>query len=232
MISRVSNFLVTFALLSLFETAVSGQVQPINAVGYINIGLSPGFTLVSKQLREEGFTVADLRKGIQGAVPSGLRIYLFEQGGFKTVSFNQDEDSFEPADFAAEAVSPGGGFFVYNPSSNFVTLTIVGEVPQGRLTNALPQGFSLVSSMVPVQGTLEVLKFPAAPGDLIYLWNALTQSFEMSYFDDIDGKWIPTPREIQTGESFFVWKRQPALWVREFSVIGPQSVSSVLLAPF
>jgi hypothetical protein len=201
-----------------FYTATASVIGP-NPVGYVNTTLAPGFNLISAPLYDPSQTVGTLTAWVQGVIPDGLTVYLLYPEGYRTAQYNAASGTFEPADVAAEPLTPGRGFFVFNPATNNVTVTFVGGVMQGNLTNALPAGFSLIASMVPQQASLDILGFPGKPGDVVYLFNASTQSFEVAIFDELDGTWVPNLRPIRTGEAFVVLKRKPALWTRRFFVV-------------
>jgi hypothetical protein len=194
------------------------QVFATNAVAYINAPLVPGFSLMSNPLFTEDYSIADLTQAVQPEIPDGLTVYVLENGNFKVATYDLESGAFQPPEIAAEPLPPGRGFFVYNPSTNHLLAVLTGAILQGSLTNPLPQGFSLTASMIPQEGTLELLRFPSEPGDYLYLFDERRQSYEVSYFDELDGRWLPTPRPIHVAEAFVVFKRRPALWIREFHV--------------
>src|SRR5438094_6098354 len=96
--------------------------------------------------------------------------------------------------------------------------TFVGVVPEGTLTEKLPAGFSLCSSIVPQQGRISSdLAFPAEDQDVVY---QLTpgQGYNVSvYYADLPG-WDPIEPVISVGEAFWVYLPGPRNWVRQFSV--------------
>jgi hypothetical protein len=199
------------------------QVYSVNAVGYVNTTLFPGFTLVSNPLNNTtGNTIQNLfGAGIQGTVPGGLIVYHFnpDTDQFVTAVWDDIDGAFTPAANGATPIPPGTGVFVYNPSANNVTVTFVGEVPQGAASNIqIPQGFSIKGSTVPQEGTLPALAFPGADGDIAYEWNPTTDQYVSAVFDGIDNAWVPAAPNIQVGEGFFVFKAAAAAWNRNFSV--------------
>jgi len=223
----------TFCALLLFVAAlaVDSNAQ-INAVGYINKDLPPGFSLLTNPLRNIDNSVSNLlNPGIQNGVPDGLTVYLLQNGSFITATYDSSTGSFYPPEVAAEQIPPGRGFFVFNPTAQNLNLTFVGEVPQGTLINPLPGGFSLVGSMVPRTATPEQLKFPGEPGDKIYFFDAVTQNFQISILDELDHQWYPPLRAVAPAEGFVVLKASPAEWVQEFYInqIRPLAFPLLLL---
>jgi hypothetical protein len=159
--------------------------------------------------------------GIQGTVPDGMIVYHFNPVAdqFVVAVYDGIDSAFGPAANAAQAIPPGTGVFVFNPSGGNVTVTFVGEVPQGAASNQeVPQGFSIKGSTVPQEGTLPALAYPAADGDIVYEWNPTTDTYISSVFDGIDNAWGPQVPTISVGEAFYAYKNAAATWTRNFSV--------------
>jgi hypothetical protein len=122
------------------------------------------------------------------------------------------------------AMELGEGFFFYNNSDSAVTLTFVGEVPQGNRTNALSGSYSLRSSIVPQAGGLTtVLGLPQNLPDSsqVFQWNGTTYS-PISTWEDPGGggAWAGAEPTVQVGEGFFLFNNSGSTinWVRNFSV--------------
>jgi hypothetical protein len=90
---------------------------------------------------------------------------------------------------------------------------------QGNLTNSMPAGFSLRSSIVPQSGTLDGapasggLGMPVEDGDIVYTMVGGSYVAH-NYF----GGWAPQAPVPKVGEGFFVFKQNAANWVRSFNV--------------
>jgi hypothetical protein len=220
---RTKTLLLTAALSAAGIATSMAQVYSVNAVGYVNTTLFPGFTLVSNPLNNTtGNTIQNLfGAGIQGTVPGGLIVYHFnpDTDQFVTAVYDDIDGAFVPPANGATAIPPGTGVFVFNPSANNVTVTFVGEVPQGAASNIqIPQGFSIKGSTVPQEATLPALAFPGADGDIVYEWNPTTDQYVSAVFDGIDNAFVPAAPNIQVGEAFFVFKVAATPWNRNFSV--------------
>jgi hypothetical protein len=220
---RTKTLLLTAALSAAGIATSMAQVYSVNAVGYVNTTLFPGFTLVSNPLNNTtGNTIQNLfGTGIQGTVPGGLIVYHFNPttDQFVTAVWDDIDGAFTPAANGATQIPPGTGVFVFNPSANNVTCTFVGEVPQDAASNIqIPQGFSIKGSTVPQEGTLPALQFPGADGDIAYEWNPTTDQYVSAVFDGIDNAWVPAAPNIQVGEAFFVFKAAASPWNRNFKV--------------
>jgi len=115
-------------------------------------------------------------------------------------------------------LNPGEGGFYRSPSAT--TLTFVGEVLQGSLTNTLPINlYAIRSSIVPQQGKITTdLAVPGEAFDQAYKYAGGYTAFG---FDDVDLIWTPTEPVFNVGEAFFYHKAASATqskWIRNFTV--------------
>jgi len=202
---RTKALLLTAAFAAVGVVTSSAQVYSVNAVGYVNLQIPKGFSMIANPLKAASNTVG----GLLTAAPDVTTIFKFTNGKF---SINTKDFG----DFAtpAETLNPGEGAFISAPAA--FTVTFVGEVPQGALTQPVPKGFSIQASQVPQSGQLDtVLKFPAADGDAVYRFSNSTGKYATSTYDF--GAW-DVPPVPAVGESFFVNKVAAVDWKRDFSV--------------
>lgn len=209
---RTKTLAIAAAVLAagLASSVAQSNVYSLNVVGYVNVDLPAGFTLVANPLKNGDNTI----NTVLPDVPLGTLLYKFD-GSFGS-----------PAEFAGVGVgwdvnltlAPGEGAFIQVPTAK--TVTFVGEVTQGNTTNSLPAGFSIRSSIVPQQaGLTSVLGFPAQAGDLIYFFNKNTQSYAGGIYESAGGNlWDPSEPQPAVGQAFWVQKAAPASWVRNFNV--------------
>src|SRR5207249_175718 len=150
-------------LASSFSLA-QGAVYSVNAVGYVNLTVPAGLSLIANPLDATDNTIANVLK-----VPAGTQIYKFNGTGFTSALYDDIDgwtSSGQPA--GNITLNPGEGMFVRNNSGPF-TNTFVGEVKQGNLSTPLPAGLSIVASQVPQQGKVSTdLSFPLIAGTQIY----------------------------------------------------------------
>jgi hypothetical protein len=112
---------------------------------------------------------------------------------------------------------PGTGAFLFVPNST--TVTFVGEVPQGSLTNSISANFSLLSHIVPQSIGLEAAGLTGGDGDQVLFWDAANQRFKdaIVYIGGLG--WLPNDPTPAVGEGFFYFNAGAAkLWTRNFSV--------------
>jgi hypothetical protein len=208
--------------LAAFSREAPAQIFSVNAVGYVNTTVEPGFNLVGNPLLAEDNSLGALFKNFQGGVPDGLLVYKFVDGNFIAMSWSDIMGSFAPDDAAAEILLPGDGVFVFLPGGSSRTLTFVGEVEQGTVCTDIPQGFSIKSSMIPQVIYLDSpgVDFPATNNDIVYLLNPITHSYEI--FQYTLDQWFPSAPLIEVGQAFFLYHPSPpTTWCRTFSINNP-----------
>jgi hypothetical protein len=225
---RTKTLLLTAALGAAGIATSMAQVFSVNAVGYVNTTLLPGFNLISNPLNNTaGNTIENLfGTGFQAGVPAGTIVYYFNPttDAFVIASYEALFGVFDPPTAASQVVAPGEGVFVFLGGNANATVTFVGEVPQGTASNQqIPPGFSIKGSTVPTAGPITGMNFPAADGDIVYEWNPTTDSYVISTFQALFGGWDPQVPNIDVGEAFWVNKTGNAAvaWNRDFNVNQP-----------
>jgi hypothetical protein len=191
-------------------TASAQAVYSVNVVGYINVEAPNGFSILANQLDNgNGNRLGDLLP----TAPDGATVYKFTGAGFDIVSYDELDAAWSNPNLT---MAPGEAAFFRNPGAP-VTLTFVGEVRQGALSNELPAGFSMKSSIVPQAGSPDQLGLQGADGDTIYLFR--NGGYVISSYDELDEAWSSPVPDIRVGEGF--WFRNAGAarqWNRDFSV--------------
>jgi hypothetical protein len=193
------------------------QVYSVNAVGYVNkVVPKNGLALISNPLNAGTNTVKAL---FSPAKVNNLQVFVFVGGVYKSAIYDDLEGSMI-GDAANLVVNPGNGVFVKNPTASDVTITFVGEVPQGApLKNPIVPPLSIMSSQVPQAGDLKALGLPGNIGDQAFRWDTAGQKYVTINYDDIDGAW-PTGANntLAVGDAFFLKTSKASSWDRTFSV--------------
>jgi hypothetical protein len=201
-------------------------VYSVNAVGYVNTTVpKKQFAMISNPLNAPTNTVNAL---LGGQVPDTFQVYIYipKAGYTNTLTYDAVLDNSFGPDGDKFTIVPGGGAFVRNPSTNDVTITFVGEVPQGPLKVDLFPGFQIVSSPVPQQDTPSKLGLTGEDGDAIYQWNLPENpnAYEVSAWDVLSEppKFASSRTQqepvIHVGEAFWLLKKNAGSWTRTFSV--------------
>ncbi|MGA2750303.1 MAG: hypothetical protein ABSG59_16125 [Verrucomicrobiota bacterium] len=231
----LSALLGTLGSVSLM--AQSTNVYSLNAVGYINVTLLPGFNMVTCPL------ITSPDNTIGTLFPNG-------SGTFNScaVYFYNPATGYNPTDIASSkhatftngwelggtnVAAPGVAFWFQNNTSATITNTFVGTVPQGAMTNVLVPGFNMVASIVPTSGDLVTNSITALTnytlGDVVYVFNPVDQNYDPSleYISSAkhgtsgyNNNWITYGDPVQPSVSQGFWYQATATvnWVENFSV--------------
>lgn len=195
------------------SSLAQSNVYSLNVVGYVNIPV-PANTklLIANQLNTTNNTIGSLLQN--PVIPAGAQLFKFNAG---YTPYTMDEFDLTWSPNASATLNPGEGAFFISPSAT--TITFVGEVLQGSLTNTLPAGIKVVrSSIVPQAGTLPALGVPGEAGDQAFLWSG---GFTPYTFDEFDLSWTPSVPSVGVGQSFFYTKAAAGTqtqWIRNFTV--------------
>jgi len=218
---RTKTLLLTAALSAAGVATSMAQVYSVNAVGYVNTDLLPGLNLVSNPLTAANNTIAGLFSDVATASASSLQVYKFIPGPNATYRIYTWDAEFQAWDNPAastDTVVPGEGVFVRNPTANTLKVTFVGQVSQGSLSHALPQGLSIQSSEVPQAGTATALGYVPGAGDQVYQYDKVTQKYIVSSWDDEFQAFDNPLGTLAVGEAFFLRRGTAGTWSRTFSV--------------
>jgi hypothetical protein len=230
---RAKAILFTAALMAAGAVTSMAQVYSVNAVGYVNLTLPAGFSIIANPLNGNPDNSLNT---ILPLPPEGNEAIIYRwdpnvQNYTILLTFFDGFGWFDPGmDPNNLIVNPGEGFFINLPAPGPFNVTLVGEVPQGSLSNPLLPGLNLVSSQVPqalpIGDRIALddgdLDFPAANDDVAYLWNG--GGYDLyTYFDGFG--WFD-PNSIVGAEGpvipvaggFFVSKGAATSWDRSFSV--------------
>jgi hypothetical protein len=204
------------------------QVYSVNAVGYVNKTFpNAGFYIISNPLNNGNNQIGT----VIPTAPDNTIVYKFAGGAFgEAITYFAGAGWFGSAGASTDVIAPGEGLFIQIPAAATLpaTLTFVGDVPQGSLTQPIPAGFSLQASAVPISAGLSTtgnsgMSFPAVDNDTVYFYNGVTQSYKdaITFFAgagwfDSAGANDPTPA---VGEGFFLSRTGAAgNWARTFTV--------------
>jgi len=172
------------------STVMAQNVYSLNAVGYINVTLQPGFNIISCPLvTSPDNTVATVLNNTTG-IYNGCDVYFYQTA---TGTYSSDAGTTNPKhDLAAgwqeggtNVLSPGVGAWFNNTTGGILTVTFVGSVPTGPMTNSLAAGFNLVGSVVPMSGDIITNSISDLTnyslGDSIYVYDATLNSGNGGY---------------------------------------------------
>jgi hypothetical protein len=208
------------------------NVYSLNVVGYVNVTAYPGFNIFANQLKN-----SDTTNGLNNVLSTAgqdAQVLKYRPTTFDFVVDIFDVPSggwidYNTGDPSTTKVSPGEGFFYYNPNSTNQTLTLVGEVTQGAsLTVDIKPNYNLVSSIVPQAVALVSSNGFSVSQDMQYMeYNGATQSFKTPMIYDVGSAgWLDyntgdpvTPIPV-VGAGFYIYNADSVNhdWVRTFNV--------------
>jgi len=195
------------------SSMAQSNVYSVNVVGYINLNLTNGYTMVANQLDFDGTGTNNTIQGVfSNSLPTGSSVYKFVSGAFQSFSYGRGGWS------GNASMNPGEGVFVFCPSA--VTITTVGTVLQGTSTNVLSGGYSMVSSVAPLSGAIDStgnggLNYTPSTADAVYLWDPVGQAY-VTYTHGRGG-WSPSSPVISVGQGIFLSSPNTS-WVNTFTV--------------
>ena len=225
---RTKTLLIAAATLAAGLSSSIAQVYSQNAVGYYNVTVSstgPAATslsrykIIANQLNKSDMTL----NGVLGTnLPPGTLFYPFDPAipGYGTTAELIDADAGWDPNYSLPL---GKGGFVRNLAVADMTITFVGEVPQGSITNTVwPSGYSIMGSAIPQGGAIQAaLGFPGneAGGDFVQQWIPGTGYGTANEYLG-GGAWDPNEPTVSVGEGFFVRRLTAGgtNWVRNFTV--------------
>jgi hypothetical protein len=163
---RTKTLLLAAALTAAGIASIHAQsnVYSVNVVGYVNVVCSNGFTLVNTPLaRTDGnYSITNL---LDAYVPAGNSVYTFSGGGFQTYVKDEFDSTWTGGGVAQ--LPNGAGYFIRNTAPTPFTVTFVGEVPQGVVSNFIGSGYTLIGSKVPQAGFIQDLGVSSGGGDQV-----------------------------------------------------------------
>jgi len=211
---RTKTLLLTAALCAAGIATSKAQVYSVNAVGYVNTSLLKGFNLVSNPLDNKA-TDGNKIKNLFASLPAGAQVFYFDGTKYSIAAVDEFTGAIT-GDAAETVLAPGNGVFVRVDAP--ATVTFVGEVPAGSLSNPIPKGFSIKASQVPQAGKASTdLGFPKAAGDQIFVFDTAGNKYNTSNVDEFTGDWDTEP-VLQVGQAVFVRTDTAKNWTRSFDI--------------
>jgi len=193
-----------------FYRVMASAVYSNNVIGYVSFSLPPGFSMISNPLEGASNRVVDTFV----AWPDGTSLSRYDTRFFTLKENSVKNDRWSNS---SDELMPGEGGIFFNPTQDYKSHSFVGDVLEGNLSVPIPPGFSIRSSLLPLQGSLDEMNFPISDGDVIHLFDRDRQKYVLHPYEN--GKWTAGPPVVGLGESFWVAKAKPANWTRNL-VIG------------
>ena len=215
---------LAIAAATLAVGAISSQAQsPVysqNVVGYVNVTITNGYSLIANQLDFDGTGTNNTLYTCLGTNwPNLTKVYSFTPaGGYKIATFALASHTWTGGAGVTQAnqqLAPGGGVFILVPASPTFTnvITMAGQLypvsatPSTGFTlsgtNVTPvvTGFQIVSDAYPVTGGIQtVLGYKPTHLDKVYLYNA---GYSIKTFNT-GTTWSGGEPNLQVGQAIYL----------------------------
>jgi hypothetical protein len=202
--------------------AQSTNVYSLNAVGYINVTVQPGFNIVSCPL------IASPDNTINTLLTNGTGQYKKWQFWGYSPSGGYKEEIGTATGWnggGTSVLAPGQAAWLFNPGSSPSNVTFVGTVPSGSLTNTLTHNsFNLVSSVLPTSGDLITNTLmnltTATKKDQVWMFTAGAGGGYKETIATATGWNAGDPAQANVGGGFWYFNAQATNnnWIESFSV--------------
>lgn len=213
---RTKTLLLAAALsaVGIVSSLAQSNVYSLNVVGYVNRDCAGngGFTLLANPLDSGTNTLNGV---LASALPATSKVLKW--GGTSFNTYTRTASGWLPPTGGTATVAPGEGFFVQTPNPGpALTLTFVGNVLQGSLTNDYPLLFNLSGNQFPDSGTVTALGMVPPTNNKILTWGGASYN---TYTKTATG-WLPpgSGPTINVADGFFVNAVTPFMWVRNVTV--------------
>jgi hypothetical protein len=226
---RTKTVLLSALLGALGSIAVNAQnVYSLNAVGYINVTVYPGYNIVScPLLATPDNTLNTLLPNTNGQYKK-WQVYTYTPTNANPYAADSGVASSWLGG-GLETINPGQAIWLFNPSNTVSTVTFVGTVPTGPMTNILySSSFNLIGSVVPASGdiiTNSIMLFSnAVKKDQVYTYTPTNASPYTGYSatgNNLSTNWpLGDPILPVVGGGFWYFNAQLTnnYWVENYSV--------------
>jgi len=240
---RTKTLILSGLLAALTGASVMAQVYSLNAVGYINVLVPKGWSIISDPLYAVNQQTSQTIDQVLGPtlLNGGALTPLDPYAGVILFPWNADPANqgygsalvvshslgyppawSVPAEATGTTFNPGQAMWIYNPSTEF-TLTFVGTVPQGSVTNTLQHGWNMVGSIVPIVAPMDSasIGLVATPGDILFTYyNNAFNSADVASSNPLSPWSLGAAPTLALGQGLFYYTPSPVPtnWVTTFTI--------------
>jgi hypothetical protein len=228
---KLKATLIAAATLAVGVISSQAQVYSQNIVGYVNLTITNGFSLIANPLDYDGTgTNNTLYTTLGTNWPNLTKVYSYTPaGGYKTATFSTSSGLWTGSAGIAQAnqeLAPGGGVFISVPGTFSNTITLAGQIYPVKApapgysfsgTNILTisPGFQILSAGFPVSAGIQTgLGYVPTHLDKVYLYNGgySTKTYNTGT------TWVggePTPA---VGQAFYLNAVSSTNWVQSLNI--------------
>jgi hypothetical protein len=214
---RTKTLLLTAAITAAgLASSMAQAVYSVNMVGYINLSIPPGYSMIANQLQGASSTLDALFP----TAPEGAGVFKLRPP--PATGYDSAEVVGGAWEYTGPTLSlaPGEGGWFFNPGTTAYVPTLVGEVVLTS-NNQIAGGYSIKSTVIPQEaGVSTVHLFPTTTeGTGIFRKKLVGAGYDS--YEIVGGAWEPAEPAPRVGESFWVFNPGAQMaWSRTFPV-GP-----------
>ena len=196
---------------------VSSQAQNVysaNVVGYVNIPLANGYTMIANQLDSDGTQTNNSIYNVVGTnLPPNTQVLCWNGSGFTSTKLLANGKWSLNNQVVSNAMSTGSGFFVNCPATT--NITTVGNVIQGTNSYPIVAGYQVVSPNAPLTGGLDtVFGYVPTANDQALVWNGVGYTSH-KFTGTI---WTAGEPTFSVGQAIFLNAAAAKTWTQTFTV--------------
>lgn len=204
----------------LVASQAQSNVYSANVVGYYNVAVTNGFTLLANQLDIDGTgTNNTVQSTIGTNLPSGTKCLAFNPAtqAYATITLSGTGawSAGVAGPIVKAALQPGGGVFLQ--TSVTTNITIVGNVLQQTNKTPVIVGFQVVSYPFPVAGGFTTnFNYIPAGHDKALIWNVGPQTFSTHTWGTTS--WSLGDPQLSVGGALVLEPAAANVWTNGFVV--------------
>lgn len=200
-----------------FYIVTSNQLACSSAYGFVNLAIPSGTSMIANPLLTQNMDIGTLITNI----PNGTTLQFWAQTNWgPTTTYSSGS-----WDHPYWSLSAGNGALI-NASSN-TTITFVGQVLDGYITNMIPPGFSVRSSAFPLATDIGTLGLTGLTnGDFIQEWNGTNYTT----YTNVAGSWVPSTPTLTAGQSFIVYSGLGTSWGAQYVSADVYALSKPIIS--
>jgi len=175
-----------------FYRAKSGNAFVSNIVGFVRVPIQQNkMVLVASPFTEPlRLDQPNVRTAVFGSANPPVQVSMMQNGKLTAYTFDDLDNNWSPA---IPVIAPGTAFFVRGGVKGGMNVTFSGELPQGTIKRAIPQGETIFAPLVPRPGPVQdALGALPIDGAQIQVWNEQNQAYQTSTFDKQMNRWVPS----------------------------------------
>ncbi|HEY3762676.1 MAG TPA: hypothetical protein VGN23_13095 [Verrucomicrobiae bacterium] len=222
---RTKALLMAAAALAAGIATSNAQVYSQNVVGYVSVNLTNGENLIANPMDLDGTGTNNTLQSVFGTnLPNTTKVYVFTSGGWQSASYVASSGKWLGSAIITNevnaALNPGYGVFVDVPGSSgtSITLSEVGNVLNGPVTNNIAAGVTVLSGILPIGGTIDTNNgYVPSKGDKVYTWNVAAQNYGATVPNYTGSKWLGGDPVLTPGVAVFVSAASNTVWGVNFT---------------